>query len=298
MGRIPILPGESSLFRVKIPPEGLPGKISMLAQKNNGRLSDDLRTHMEPQQETQEQAYRIPYHYLPVVENGRFSQHQYWSWGYRYLGRLQIMFDILEGLEFTSLLDVGCGDGRFLHEVEKRFSGKRLRGIDYSERAIHLARRMSPHVNYERMDIRHTRLTETYDVVTLLEVIEHIPLDVLPGFMEGVARTVRPGGWLLLTVPHINQPLDPRHYQHFDSARLRKFLESDYELQQCEPFDHLGFPLRLLYYLLGGSGRNFIITQPALVNFFYRYYLRHGLRGKGEKKCRRIACLARRKTPV
>ncbi len=53
------------------------------------------------------------------MREGRFSQLRHWSWGYRYLGRLQVVFDLLDGLEFDSLLDVGCGDGRFLREARQ-----------------------------------------------------------------------------------------------------------------------------------------------------------------------------------
>lgn len=117
---------------------------------------------MDSKQELQQQAYRIPYHYLPVIEEGHFSQHQHWSWRYRYLGRLKITLEILEKTPFQSLLDVGCGDGRFLREVQSRFSGKRLLGVDYSEKAVKWARSLNPELQFEAVDIVQCPLKEQF----------------------------------------------------------------------------------------------------------------------------------------
>jgi ubiquinone/menaquinone biosynthesis C-methylase UbiE len=59
---------------------------------------------------------------------------------------LQVVFDILDREGFDSLLDVGCGDGRFLRETDQRYGNKKILGIDYSETAISLAKRMNPHL--------------------------------------------------------------------------------------------------------------------------------------------------------
>jgi 2-polyprenyl-3-methyl-5-hydroxy-6-metoxy-1,4-benzoquinol methylase len=69
------------------------------------------------------------------------------------------------------LLDIGCGDGRFLRETERRYGNKKLLGIDYSETAISWARVMNPRLRFEVRDILETPTSGEYDVVTLLEVI-------------------------------------------------------------------------------------------------------------------------------
>lgn len=251
---------------------------------------------MADRQELQERAYHSPYHYLPVMEGGRFCQHLYWSWGYRYLGRLRIVMDLLAKTPFSSLLDVGCGDGRFLREVERRFNGTRLLGIDYSVQAVRLARSLNPELRYEVMDIAQVGFAEEFDVVTLLEVIEHIPPGSLESFMKGVTGSLKPGGWLILTTPHSNTPVDPKHYQHFNAARLAELLRDDYEPVVCLPFDYIDWPIRLFLKLLGGSGRFFIITHAGLNSLFFRRYMRRCLYGKGEARCHRIAAKAQKRS--
>ena len=196
---------------------------------------------MDIQRELQESAYRSPYHYLPVIEQGLFSQHRYWSWGYRYLGRLRITLELLGKTSFQSLLDIGSGDGRFLREVQYRFSGKRLLGIDYSKQAVHLARSLNPELQYEVMDIFQGTLDERFDVVTLLEVIEHIPNELLAEFLRAATSYLNPGGWLILTAPHSNTRVDPKHHQHFNSALLRLLLRHGFPMAPSEEWTRRPF---------------------------------------------------------
>lgn len=249
---------------------------------------------MDCHQKIQEEQYSFPYHYLPSFVKGNFSQNQYWSWGYRYLGRLQVVFDLLCKVEFESLIDIGCGDGRFLKEVNTRFSQKRLLGIDYSETAIALAKRMNPDLRYEYKNILSSSITEIFDVVTLLEVIEHIPAEKLRDFMSAVSNVLRPGGYLIITTPHTNVRLIPKHFQHFNSTKLKELLRDGFDQLQCIPFDYISLFLRVFLRLLGGSGKYFIITQPEFNNAFFRYYMKHCLYGTGEAGCHRIACVAQK----
>ncbi len=247
---------------------------------------------MDTPQTLQDSLYRVPYHYLPVVEGGRFSQHEYWSWGYRYLGRLHVTLALLEQHPFESLLDIGCGDGRFLREVQQRFPGKRLLGIDGSAAAIRWAQILNPDVRFEHLDVLDRTHDERFDVVTLLEVIEHVPPARLPEFLRAAARPLRPGGRLILTTPHTNMRLDPRHYQHFDSARLRELLEADFDGVACTPFDYIDWRTRVLLQALGGSGRYYLVTHAGLNTWFYRRYMTRRLRGSGETGCHRLAAVA------
>ncbi len=102
-------------------------------------LTEEERTStpaetLSAEQAVQEAEYEFPYHYIPRLEGGNFSQVRKLRWGYEYLSYLRFVLARLERVEFGSLLDVGCGEGRFLREVSKRFSGKRLLGVDFSAR--------------------------------------------------------------------------------------------------------------------------------------------------------------------
>ncbi len=250
---------------------------------------------MDAPQRLQELAYRIPYHYLPVAEGGRFSQHEYWSWGYRYLGRLEVALSLLGQHPFASLLDIGCGDGRFLREVRRRFARPRLLGIDVSENAVRWARALNPGLEFQTLDLLERRLDEQFDAVTLLEVVEHVSPERLPDVLRAAAAHLRPGGRLVLTTPHTNMRLDPRHFQHFDRARLCALLEPDFDRISCTPFDYVDWPTRALLQMLGGSGRFFLVTHAGLNAWFFRRYMKRRLYGSGESGCQRLAVAARKR---
>ncbi|MEW6487825.1 MAG: class I SAM-dependent methyltransferase [Thermodesulfobacteriota bacterium] len=257
-------------------------------------MDENPASPVAPARVAQEDQYRFPYHYLPVFSDGQFRQHEYWSWGYRYLGRLRVTLDLLQGLSFGSLVDLGCGDGRFLAEVNARFPGKELVGIDSSAKAISLARRMNPGVRYECMDILEELPDAKCDVVTLLEVIEHIPVRSLSRFLSAAVDLLRPGGHLILSVPHVNAKIPEKHFRHFDAKALRGVLPSCLTVIKMFPFDYGSLFLGAIVKLMGGAGRYYIVTHPGLANFVFRYYMDRCLYGEGEGGCRRLACIAQK----
>ena len=131
------------------------------------------------------------------------------------------------------LLDVGCGDGRFLAAVLQR--GWDVCGLDNSPGAIQAARQQLG----DRVTLTTLREAsyppDSFDVVSLFEVLEHLP-DVL-GHLREISRLLKPGGLICLSVPNFASlervvfgrwwaGLDvPRHLQQFTPKSLRFFLE-------------------------------------------------------------------------
>jgi SAM-dependent methyltransferase len=249
---------------------------------------------VDKEAQLQEEQYSFPYHYLPKDGPKGFSQVEYWSWGYRYLGRLRIAVEFLERLEFDSLVDIGCGDGRFLHDLSPRFPQKHLLGVDISHRAISWARCMNPDLKFEAHDILTNPLPATYDVATLLDVIEHIPPAQLDDFIKAALGALRPGGWLILTAPHTNMTLDPKHYQHFNPEHLDRLLEGKTAGRQYMLFDGKRWPVGLLLKLMGGSGRHFIVTSRWITHLLYNSHRTWCLRDSHPRRSQRLACLAQK----
>lgn len=243
---------------------------------------------------SQENQYVFPYHYIPTIENGHFSQHQYWSWGYHYLGGLEVVRAHLEKEPFESLLDIGCGDGRFLCEVRRHFPEKRLRGIDSSDRAICLARAMNPNLDYECVDIcSQEKSREVFDIVTLIEVLEHIPVSEVDGFVSSLSKYLKKGGKLLMTVPHRNKPVQYKHYQHFSGDSLINVLKPYFDIVKLIFFDKKSKILgRLINYAL--CNRLFVLNNQSLLDMFFSYYLKH-LLYCDEANCGRIFVEGRKK---
>jgi 2-polyprenyl-3-methyl-5-hydroxy-6-metoxy-1,4-benzoquinol methylase len=96
------------------------------------------------------------------------------------------------------ILDVGCGKG-----LEAPLLGQfgELWGIDLSKQGVEEAKRSYPAGTFVAGDLYTAGLPSgTFDVVTAIEVIEHVPDQ--RACLQRCCEMLRPGGYLVLTVPN------------------------------------------------------------------------------------------------
>lgn len=97
-------------------------------------------------------------------------------------------------------LDIGCSFGYLLERV--REAGFRIFGIEPDEKAFPRAREKlgADHVQFGTMTDT-SRPDASADVVSMLDVLEHIPAAELPDFARMIHRKLRPDGLWVLKVP-------------------------------------------------------------------------------------------------
>ena len=103
-------------------------------------------------------------------------------------------------LSGLSVLDIGCGGGLVCEPLARL--GARATGIDPAAENIAAAK---AHASAAGLDVAYEVATaeelaargQSYDVVLLLEVVEHVP-DV-PVFIKTAAPLVKPGGMMILS---------------------------------------------------------------------------------------------------
>lgn len=171
--------------------------------------------------ELQNRQYNFPYHHTPYFQGGTPRIVRSLSWGLEYLCYLHHARQLIEDLKPASILDVGCGDGRLLHELS---TVSRRVGADLSLEAIAFARAFSPDVEFHVKSAND--LKETFDVVSVIEVLEHIPDDAIPAFISSLEERVSPGGHLVISVPTIVRPCNPKHHRHYSSETLRSQIQA------------------------------------------------------------------------
>jgi 2-polyprenyl-3-methyl-5-hydroxy-6-metoxy-1,4-benzoquinol methylase len=84
---------------------------------------------------------------------------------------------VVGALDVRSIVDVGCGSGENLARLAG-LGRYELAGTDISEEALALARRRAPSARFVVLDIERDVLAERFDLVTTIQVIEHLPSDV------------------------------------------------------------------------------------------------------------------------
>lgn len=125
------------------------------------------------------------------------------------------------------ILDVGCGDGYYLHLLSSLGLKLKLTGVDFDPNALQSARRNLKgkriHLVYADLMKKLPFPDNCFDKIVMSEVCEHLPDDV-KGLKE-VHRILKPGGKLLLTVPCHSYPFlwDPVNWvlEHLFNTHIK-----------------------------------------------------------------------------
>jgi len=142
------------------------------------------------------------------------------------------------------ILELGAGTGHNLAMLS-RFGEVEASELDPIARGIASERLGRPVVEAALPDLSMFQ-ANSYDMVALLDVLEHVPDD--KGSMKAIYDLLKPGGALLLTVP-INPWMwsahDVAHHHHrrYRKHEIRKLAEdSGYAIELLSPFNSLLFP--------------------------------------------------------
>ncbi len=114
-----------------------------------------------------------------------------------YLVKRKVILDFLKKVEAVNFLEVGCGAGDLLIALAAR--GYRGTGIDISSAAIAAARVRLRSTAVSAEQKQPDDVDGVFDVVIASEVLEHCEDDV--DFLRKLKTKIRPGGFLVLTVP-------------------------------------------------------------------------------------------------
>ena len=246
----------------------------------------------------QEKEYIFPYHYIPRFEGGVFAQYMNLNWGFEYLSAMEFIINLLKGVPFKSLIDVGCGDGRFCSEAARHFPNRRICGIDISDRAVSLAQALNPNLEFicgdssDVSSVRNKSIKSGFDLAVSIEVLEHIAPAEANRFLKNIAAFLKDRGKLILTVPSINSPLQEKHYRHFDYETLEKLLQPSFKIEAVYFINKISFGIALIRKFL--TNRFFIVNSPFLRKTLYRRYCKKYL-SADSGNCKRIVILASKK---
>jgi SAM-dependent methyltransferase len=103
----------------------------------------------------------------------------------------------------TSLLDIGCNVGELLTYCGALYPEIKLAGVEINPAALAKARENLPNADLHGVGAEELPFSDaSFDCVTCIEVIEHIPAKLRKQALAEMRRVLRPGGRLVLRVPH------------------------------------------------------------------------------------------------
>lgn len=128
----------------------------------------------------------------------------------------------------TRILEIGCGNGLVMWQFENELNVV-IDGCDLNLFALENRLNVSGNLFlYDIFDL-HPALVEKYDIVLLLDVLEHIEDDTT--FIKTAQKYLKEGGQILVGVPahkflYSRYDLIVGHTQRYESQQLKQLLKS------------------------------------------------------------------------
>lgn len=232
----------------------------------------------------QEELYAFPYHHLVELDadTGQgFRTGRWYEGGLRYAAYMLHVERLVAKESFSTIVDVGCGDGWLVSRIAKRFPERTVVGVDVSPGGLRLARSMSgfSNLSFAQCDIvREVPAGAPFDCGTLIEVLEHVPVAEAPAFVAGLSRLIRPGGKLFVTVPSTNLDVRriKRHHQHFTAETLDAALAPHFRPLLVSYVNRKGRGDRVIRALISNSV--FALTHEKALDFLFQQYMQRFFR--------------------
>lgn len=197
-----------------------------------------------------------PYYNFPEYYSHEDTAKNFTQWLYQKVRNFSISqkVNFIEKLKKKGkLLDYGCGTGEFLNAAYKR--GWKIAGIEPNEKARNQAN-LKLH-NKVKKSIDEIKKENTYDVITLYHVLEHI--HELRKTIKNLLTHLKSNGYLIIAVPN-HESWDgknygkywagwdvPRHLYHFNLKSMEKFNEEfNLETKEIKPMKFDSFYVSLL----------------------------------------------------
>ena len=169
------------------------------------------------------------------------------------VGEALVRFLDMAGVLKGKVIDYGCGPGYLLNLlIEKNVQ---LHGADFSAEAVDIVnRRLEGRAGWNGVKLIRSMPSpelpsDTFDLATCVETIEHLPVEPLEATLTQLRRIVKPGGYLFLTTPG-NENLDKgmgycpfceaefhawQHVRTFTPDSLRRILvDRGWEVTFCD----------------------------------------------------------------
>jgi SAM-dependent methyltransferase len=175
------------------------------------------------------------------------------------------------GLNRPRILDLGCGTGWLTAQLAEL--GEAM-GTDIADGSIQDARKRYPNASFEAGDFSNPDLKlGTFDVVVSLDVLSSVADQ--RAFIKRVRQVLRPGGYLILTVPNRfvfkrRSDVDPQGEAQIrkwpSRGEVRQLLRDDFvirTLTTLKPEGHLGI-LRVVNSYRLNALLSLIVSRSAI----------------------------------
>lgn len=143
--------------------------------------------------------------------------------------------------ESRNFLEMGCGTGFVLSQIQQSFPNIKLCGGDLFSKGLVFTRSKVPNANLLQIDGRKMPFDGEFDAIGAFDILEHIDEDEL--VLSNMHRALKSGGGILITVPQ-----HPFLWSQWDEIAFHKRRYTQGEL--VEKIRRAGFePLKITSFM-------------------------------------------------
>jgi 2-polyprenyl-3-methyl-5-hydroxy-6-metoxy-1,4-benzoquinol methylase len=134
-----------------------------------------------------------------------------------------------------------------------------------------MAKAINPSIRYICGNIVNDQLLkDKYDIITLIEVLEHISPNEIDNFIKSLSYYLNKNGYLIITVPSKKIRVSRKHYQHFNLESLISILKPYFKIIEYNYINKRSKWVKLIKILL--TNRFFLLNEKHILNIIYKNY--------------------------
>lgn len=151
---------------------------------------------------------------------------------------LRRIYQEIKKIKPGKIIDLGCGEGFLESYLKEKKLKIKITAVDINQEAIKYAQKNNPGIKFLTGDIFNLKIKEKFDLVMMLEVLEHLPcpgkaLKVASGLSERILISVPWEPWfswlyLLAGLNFKRRGKHPEHCQFFKPNSLRLLMEKSF----------------------------------------------------------------------
>lgn len=152
--------------------------------------------------------------------------------------------------EDAKFLEIGCGTGFVLQNLNKKFPSFSFFGSEIHLEGIKFAKKRVPNATFIQLDATEMPFENEFDAIGAFDVLEHIDADT--AVMKGIYKALKPDGHFIITVPQhqfmwsINDDIAFHKRRYSRIEMLEKLKNEGFTIEYVSSFVFMLFPMMLL----------------------------------------------------
>jgi ubiquinone/menaquinone biosynthesis C-methylase UbiE len=127
--------------------------------------------------------------------------------------------------EGKTLVDISCGTGHCIKEIQEKYHLKKIVGTEFSDSAIKVARQVVPNAEIVSLNIETQVLPELFDIILCQQVLEHL---IYPEkALHNLVKMLDKKGVLIITIPDGRKDDFEGHINFWSIESFSYFLKKE-----------------------------------------------------------------------